>query len=117
MGKRFESSRPESPAESCVVEPYAGVFVHDRADRKNANLAMRCIHLRSDPYVTRVDAAENLRVADLPNPAVPVRRESFAVAANLTGKACRLLRTLAGLGVVTRIRGCALCLEPKRQKR
>jgi len=117
MNERFEASKSRSLPEGSVVKLYTGAFVRNRSDGKNVNLALCCIDLRSDPYVTRVDTAENLWVADFPNPAVPVRGESLAVAANLTGKACLPLGTLACLGVVIRSRGCVLCLDSDRQKR
>src|SRR5260370_28472244 len=91
MNERFEVSKSGSPTESRVVKLYTGVFVRNPADRKNVNLALCCIDARFDPYVTSVDAAENLWVADLPNSAVPVRREGLAVAANLAPKSGRLL--------------------------
>ena len=117
MNERFEASRSGSPPEGSVVELYPGAFVRNRANRQDSNLAMSRIHMRSDPYVTSLDAAESLWVGDPPNPAVPVRHEGLAVGANLARKAGRLLGTLAGIGVVIRSRVCVLRLGSERQIR
>ena len=117
MNERFEISKSRSPTESRVVKLYTGAFVRNRADGKNVNFALCCIDARSDSYVTSVDATENLWVANLPNSAVPVRREGPAVAANRARKAGRLLGTLACIGAVIRSRVCVLRLCSERQKR
>lgn len=88
-------SRPESPAESSVVQLYAGVFVRDRVNGQDVNLSVCRIDMCSDPYVMCVDTVQNLWIADLPNSAVLVRHKSLTITTNLARKASRLLGTLA----------------------
>jgi len=88
-------SRAESPAESRIVQLYAGVLVHDRVNGQDVDLSVFRIDMCSDPYVMCVDAVQNLWIADLPNSAVPVRRKSLTITTNLARKASRLLGTLA----------------------
>src|SRR5260370_22129673 len=69
------------------MEPYSSLFLSTHVHRHDLKLSLGSVHVRFYLYVTPFDPVKSLRVVDLPNLAVLVRGEGFAIATNLAQNA------------------------------